>query len=67
MEFNYKQFKYKIFQFLNIVEMLHPNTRLVLSSKVVFVNILNNFATNRGSGIEWLLEKTSYRDQERKW
>jgi len=52
MEFNYKQFKYKIFQFLNIVEMLHPNTRLVLSSKVVFVNILNNFATNRGSGIE---------------
>jgi len=28
MEFNYKQFKYKAFQFLSIVEMLHPNTRL---------------------------------------
>jgi len=27
MEFNYKQFKYKEFQFLSIVEMLHPNTR----------------------------------------
>jgi len=28
MEFNYKQFKHKAFQFLSIVEMLHPNTRL---------------------------------------
>jgi len=28
MEFNYKQFKYKAFQFLSIVEMLHPNTWL---------------------------------------
>jgi len=28
MEFNYKQFKYKTFQFLSIVEILHPNTRL---------------------------------------
>jgi len=27
MEFNCKQFKCKAFQFLNIVEMLHPNTR----------------------------------------
>jgi len=28
MEFNYKQFKYKTFQFLSIVEMIYPNTRL---------------------------------------
>ena len=28
MEFNYKQFKYKAFQFLSIFKMLHPNTRL---------------------------------------
>jgi len=27
MKFNYKQFKYKAFPFLSIVEMLHPNTR----------------------------------------
>jgi len=27
MEFNYKQFKYKTFQFLNIVEMFRSNTR----------------------------------------
>jgi len=26
MKFNYKQFKYKAFQFLSIVEILHPNT-----------------------------------------
>jgi len=29
MEFNYKQFKYKAFQFLSIVEMLYSNTRLM--------------------------------------
>jgi len=28
MGFNYKQFKYKAFQFLSIVEMLYPNTGL---------------------------------------
>jgi len=28
MEFNFKQFKCKSFEFLSIVEMLHPNTRL---------------------------------------
>jgi len=28
MEFDSKQFKCKAFQFLSIVEMLHPNTRL---------------------------------------
>jgi len=27
MEFNYKQFKNRSFQFLSIVEMLYPNTR----------------------------------------
>jgi len=27
MEFDSKQFKCKAFQFLSIVEMLHPNTR----------------------------------------
>jgi len=33
MEFNYKQFKYKAFQFLSIVEMLHPNTKQGFSEK----------------------------------
>jgi len=37
MEFNYKQLKCKAFQFLSIVKMLHPNTKLsychVLSNK----------------------------------
>jgi len=30
MEFNYKPFKYKAFQFLSIVEMLHPKHKVTL-------------------------------------
>ena len=48
MGFNCKQFKYKAFQFLSIVEMLHPNTRLVkmrlITSSVDFLHTLSAFS-----------------------